>query len=106
MTVGGGGGTDVGIGAVAGGVAGGGFATGRGEAALLPWLVGTRLTVTACEPEDRATARPIPAAATTAITAKMIPSRLLMASSFDSVVWSEKPHRLAPAGISHLFIRL
>jgi hypothetical protein len=93
VTRGAGGGAVVGIGAVEGGVAGGGFATVAGEAALFTWLMGGRLTVTAREPEDRANARPIPAAATRAITARMIPSRLLMVGSFDSVVGSENPTR-------------
>jgi hypothetical protein len=93
-TGGGGGGIVVGIGAVMGRVAGGGFETVRGEAALRMWPVGGRLAVTAREPEDWANARPIPADATTAITAKTIADRLLIMGSFDSVVRSENPTRL------------
>jgi hypothetical protein len=90
---GGAGGGVVGAGAVtggAGGGVGGGVVTGAGgavvagDAAPCTWPAGTRLIVAACELEVSDTARPIPVAATRAIEAKMIPSRLLTRGSLDS----------------------
>ena len=103
VTNGAGDGTVVGVGEVTG--VGGGFVTAVGLVVLFAWPTGGRLTVTARDPEDCAKARPIPAAATTAITARTIPSRLLMVGSFDSVFRSENPPRLVPTGIPHFFIR-
>jgi hypothetical protein len=94
VTKGTGGGTVVGIRAGTCEVVGGGFVAVVGEVALFAWPMGGRLTVLACEPEDCASARPIPAAATAATTTKTIPSRLLIVGSFDCVDESEKPPRL------------
>jgi hypothetical protein len=90
MTPGGGGRVLVGVGAVgeAGSVR---VWVVVGDAALFTWPVSGRVNRTAREPEDCAKARPIEAPATTAITARTIPRRLLMGGSFDLVVGSEKP---------------
>jgi hypothetical protein len=95
---------------VTGGAAGGGFVTLGEEVAVFPWpVVGWPVVgwvaVAACEPEGSVNARPIPTAATAAITAKTIPSRLLILGSFDSLVESENHFGCVPAGISDLFIR-
>jgi hypothetical protein len=102
---GGGGITVLGTGAVADGAGGGavrggvvrsgvleaGIVTGAGgrggvvagQAAPFTRPAGRPLLVAAREPELRANARLIPPAATRAIKAKMIPSRLVMSWSFD-----------------------
>ncbi len=74
-------------------------AAGRGaveadEVAPCTWPAGKRLIVTAREPEVSANTRPIPVAATTAISARMIPSRLLTGESFGSCGWVREAVRL------------
>jgi hypothetical protein len=104
VTGGGEGGVVVGVGMLAGGVACGGFATLPGETAFVTWPIDGLLTVPAREPEESADASPIPTPTITTMTTEMIPRRLLMMRSFDSVVGSRTP-RLGAAGISDLFLR-
>jgi hypothetical protein len=95
VTGGGGGTTLVGVGEVTGGAGGGVIGAGvvgagmvtraggrgavvAGEEAAFTWPAGRPLLVAAREPEVSANARLIPPAATRAIKANMIPSRLVM----------------------------
>jgi hypothetical protein len=98
-TGGGDGGTMVGVGEVTDGVVAAGAFAGAvprgavviGEPAPFPWLAGTPLPIAAREPEVSANPTLIPAAATRAMTAKMIPSRFVMGGSFDSGACIREP---------------